>query len=41
MNIEDIKSKLKTLGFPQSEINQITSIENARKIAKNLLDKAA
>ncbi len=40
MSIDDIKAKLGTLDLPQSEINEITSTDEAKAIANNLLDAA-
>jgi len=41
MRIEDIKSKLSSLDLPQSEINEITSTDEAKAIARKLLTAAS
>jgi hypothetical protein len=40
MTIDDIKGKLGTLDLPKSEINEITSIDVARGVARKLFDTA-
>lgn len=41
MKIEDIKNKLSALDLPQSEINEITSTDEAKTIARKLLTAAS
>lgn len=41
MSIDEIKTKLSTLDLPQSEINEITSSDQARAIANGLLDASS